>query len=190
MMEPTKTKPAKRGGATLSLAEIADLRAKGVSLEKIGRLAGVSKQAISQLIKRNGLDPEDVAVFKRDKSLLLHSKQKLLLDSLTQEEIKKMSGRDKVVSFGIVYDKTRLEDDKSTTNIASYANIDISQCANNSVPTPIYAWEHPHPIGKYPICRQGSCVLCNETHAKVILDKTGDDLTPVNPRLPEGAAGE
>ena len=153
-MEPTKTKPAKTGSSTLSLAEIADLRAKGVSLEKIGRLAGVSKQAISQLIKRNGLDPEDVAVFKKDKSLILHSKQKLLLESLTQEEIKKMSGRDKTVSFGIIYDKTRLEDDKSTVNIRSYVTTsDLLEPYRNRECTACYAWTTGVVEGLCATCR-------------------------------------
>ena len=106
--------------ATISLEEMVNLKGKGLSLAQIGKISGISKQAVSQRLKASGLDPAQIGEFRKDKSLILHHKQKLLLDSLTQEEIRKMSGRDKVVSFGIIYDKTRLEDDKSTVNLAAF----------------------------------------------------------------------
>jgi transcriptional regulator with XRE-family HTH domain len=117
--------------ATISLEEMVDLKAKGLSLAQIGKMAGISKQGVSQRLKASGLDPGEIGQFKKDKSLILHGKQKMLLDSLTQEEIKKMGGRDKVVSFGIIYDKTRLQDDKSTVNLADrFTQVNISLTAN------------------------------------------------------------
>lgn len=128
----TTTKTATKV-ATISLEEMVDLKAKGLSLAQIGKMAGISKQAVSQRLKASGLDPEEIGQFKKDKSLILHGKQKMLLDSLTPEEIKKMGGRDKVVSFGIIYDKTRLQDDKSTVNLADrFTQVNISLTALKS----------------------------------------------------------
>jgi len=42
--------------------------------------------------------------------------------SLTEADIKKMSARDRVLAFGILYDKERLERGQSTENIA-YADL-------------------------------------------------------------------
>lgn len=118
-MEPTKTKPVKTKGAAPAIEEIADLRGKGVSLAQIARMRGVSRQAIAQTIKRHGIAPEDVETFKKGKSALLHAKQKILLDHITPERVRTMAVRDATVSFGIIYDKTRLQDDKSTANLAA-----------------------------------------------------------------------
>jgi len=126
----TMTKTATKA-ATISLTEMVDLKAKGLSLAQIGKMAGISKQGVSQRLKASGLDPEAIGQFKKDKSLILHGKQKMLLDSLTPEEIKKMGGRDKVVSFGIIYDKTRLQDDQSTANLAAhFTQVDLSVVRN------------------------------------------------------------
>lgn len=96
--------------ATISLEEMVDLRRKGVSLAQIGKMAGISRQAVAQRLERSGLDPSEIARFRKDKSLILHGKQKLLLDHIDAEAVKKMAPRDRVLSFGILYDKGKLED--------------------------------------------------------------------------------
>jgi transposase len=122
----TTTKTATKA-ATISLEEMVGLKAKGLSLAQIGKMAGISKQAVSQRLKASGLDPEAIGQFKRDKSLILHAKQKILLEHITPERVKTMTVRDATVSLGIIYDKTRLQDDKSTTNLAaSFTQINLS----------------------------------------------------------------
>jgi predicted DNA-binding protein YlxM (UPF0122 family) len=54
-MAPMKTKSVKTNEAAPAIEEIADLRSKGVSLAQIARMRGVSRQAISQTIKRQGI---------------------------------------------------------------------------------------------------------------------------------------
>lgn len=113
--------------AAPDLAEILDYRKRGMSLAEIGRLTGRSKQAVSQLCKRHGLDAEEVQRFRKDRGLILSTKQKLLLDGLTPEAVRQMSPRDRTVSFGILYDKERLEYGQSTHNLAAqFTVVDLS----------------------------------------------------------------
>lgn len=119
--------------ATISLEEMVDLKAKGLSLAQIGKMAGISKQGVSQRLKASGLDPAEIGQFKRDKSLILHAKQKILLEHITPERVKTMTVRDATVSLGIIYDKTRLQDDKSTVNLADhFTQVNISLTALKS----------------------------------------------------------
>ena len=68
---------------------------------------GCSKQNVSQLLQRSGVDVEAVEQFKKDKSFILHSKQKMVLDSIDKRVIDKMSGRDRFIATGILADKIR-----------------------------------------------------------------------------------
>lgn len=122
-MKPTKTKPAKTKEAAPAIEEIADLRGKGVSLAQIARMRGVSRQAIAQTIKRHGIDAGEIESFRKARPAVLAAKQRLLLDGITTETVKKMSGRDKLVGFGILYDKERLELGQSTMNVANLHSI-------------------------------------------------------------------
>jgi hypothetical protein len=122
-MEPTKTKPVKTKDATPAIEEIADLRSKGVFLTQTARMRRVSRQAIAQTIKRHGIDAGEIESFRKTRPALLAAKQKILLDGITTETVKKMSGRDKLVGFGILYDKERLELEQSTTNISNLHSI-------------------------------------------------------------------
>jgi hypothetical protein len=119
MMKPTKTKPAKTKEAPPAIEEIADLRGKGVSLAQIARMREVSRQAIAQTIKRHGIDAGEIESFRKARPAVLAAKQRLLLDGITTETVKKMSGRDKLVGFGILYDKERLELGQSTANVSN-----------------------------------------------------------------------
>jgi hypothetical protein len=123
MMKPTKTKPVRTKEAAPAIEEIADLRGKGVSLAQIARMRGVSRQAIAQTIKRHGIDAGEIESFRKARPAVLAAKQRLLLDGITTETVKKMSGRDKLVGFGILYDKERLELGESTMNISNLHSI-------------------------------------------------------------------
>ncbi len=106
-----------------SLETVVSMRQRGLSLSEIGKVVGVSKQAVSQMLKRSGIDIEAVETFKKGKPLILHAKQKMLLDQITPAEVKKMSGRDLAVSFGILFDKTQLLEGRATANVASLMRV-------------------------------------------------------------------
>jgi len=114
----------------VTLEKIIPLRERGFSFGEIGKLLGVTKQRIHQIIRASGFDPGAVAEFKTNKSSLIHHKQKLLLDGVTPEAVEAMCPRDRIVGFGILYDKARLEDGFSTSNVAGrFVSIDLTKIA-------------------------------------------------------------
>lgn len=75
-----------------------------------------------ETVKRHlwGKFPEDKAIddFKKNLPTELRKKQKVILDSITTESIASAPLKDKAMAFGILFDKTRLEENKSTENVA------------------------------------------------------------------------
>lgn len=119
----------------LSLESVVSMRNRGLSLAEIGKVCGVSKQAVSQLIKRHGLEVGTIEAFKSGKADILHSKQKLILDSITEAEVAKMKNvRDKAVAFGILYDKTAHLEGKSGILGSTISIISIALKAEASQP--------------------------------------------------------
>ncbi len=106
-----------------TLKEAIVLREKGLTLAQVGKLLGVTKQAVAAKFKQYDYCPEKVREFIDNRSSLFANLQRNILQSLDKESIKKMSGRDKVVATGILYDKERLERDLSTQNISSHQRI-------------------------------------------------------------------
>lgn len=95
-----------------------ELRLKGLSYEDIGKHFGVSKMAVCKRLKDRLPDKRvDLEAFKRNRADLLASKQKLILDSMTQEQIEKIPPQSRPTAFGILYDKERLERGQSTQNV-------------------------------------------------------------------------
>ncbi len=94
------------------------LRLKGVSYEDIGKQFGVSRAAVYQRLKP--VIPEnnvDLETFKQNRADLLAAKQKIILESMTQEQIDKIPPGSRPTAFGILYDKERLERGQSTENV-------------------------------------------------------------------------
>lgn len=104
-----------------SLANILSERLKGKSLQAIGDIWGVSHSAISKKLNNifKLLDKDNLQAYQKNKvSIFTAVEAKLLQSALEPHKLKKMSTRDGIVGFGIVYDKNRLEQDLSTENIA------------------------------------------------------------------------
>lgn len=133
-MAPPKTNPLKTKAAAISVEQMADLRLKGVGLAEIGKVAGITKQAVSQALKRHGIDAGEIEDFRQARPAILAAKQRLLLDGITTESVKKMSGRDKLVGFGILFDKERLELGQSTMNISNLHSIAERAIRSISIP--------------------------------------------------------
>ena len=100
------------------LAKAIDLRSKGLTLEEVGKHFNVTKQAIHDLFKRHVPYLDVVKEIRKSRSDILTAKGIELLLSLTPSEIKKIPPGSRATAFGILYDKERLEMEKSTENIA------------------------------------------------------------------------
>ena len=99
---------------------ILELANKGLAGTEIAKIIGISKQAVNYHIKKHRTAIKGLKYYKSNRADILALKGKELLESLTPQEIKKMPPGSRVNSFGILYDKERLERDQSTQNIASF----------------------------------------------------------------------
>lgn len=90
---------------------------KGLSYSETGRILGIAKQTVAYHCERHGITNKGVAWYRKHKLDLMEQKEGLTLNCMTLESIKKAPARDQAVIFGILYEKGRLEADKSTQNI-------------------------------------------------------------------------
>ncbi len=102
----------------VSIERLLEYRKRGLSYAEIGKMAGVSKQAIHQRLAPYRDAIENLPAFKEHRADLFAVQQSRLLNSLTDKDIKRMAPVSRVVSAGILYDKERLESGKSTANQA------------------------------------------------------------------------
>jgi hypothetical protein len=111
--------PKSRKNSKVDLRQAVDLRCNHhLSYTEIAKLQGVTKQAIHERIKAILPIPEN-QVFQDHRADILSNLQLKLLYNLDDSKIKDMSGQQIVTSAAILYDKERLERDKSTANVAT-----------------------------------------------------------------------
>ena len=98
------------------------LRLQGVTLPDIAALQGVTKQAIYQALTRfepflASIEPGQLTAFAEERGQILNSVELGLMQSLVDPaKVERASLRDIAVTYGIVYDKRRLESGQSTSN--------------------------------------------------------------------------
>jgi hypothetical protein len=92
-----------------------DYSSKGLTYRDIAKLAGCSAANVHQRIKAVNFDPNHLRAYKDNRADLLAWKQRELILSLDSAEIKAMQPRDRIVSYGILYDKERLERGQATS---------------------------------------------------------------------------
>uniref|UniRef100_A0A6M3J291 Putative DNA binding, helix-turn-helix domain containing protein n=1 Tax=viral metagenome TaxID=1070528 RepID=A0A6M3J291_9ZZZZ len=104
----------------IDIDKIVEHRAKGLTYEEIGTLLGCNKSNIAYHLEKLGLNGEleDLEAWKKHKADILALKQREILKTLNLTELKKIPPGSRVVSFGILYDKERLERGQSTENLA------------------------------------------------------------------------
>ena len=85
-----------------------DYNNKGLKLKDIATLTGCTESNVSKRLKDSDYNPQYLKAYKDNRADLLAHYQSQLLIGLSAD-IKRMQPRDKVLSFGILYDKERLE---------------------------------------------------------------------------------
>ena len=106
----------------IPLSKIIELRNKGLSYTDIGSLLGCTRENICQRLKPYRSEVDNLKSFKDNKADILAVHQSRLLNNLTDEDIKKSSGYQKVGMFSVLHNQERLERGESTQNIA-YADL-------------------------------------------------------------------
>lgn len=102
----------------ISIEDIIELRGKKLSYSQIGKVLGCSKQAIGGRLKKIGVNLERAEAYGKNKSAYLNYKQWMLLNSVDEAAVKEMHPYQRIVSASILYDKQRLEDNRSTANVS------------------------------------------------------------------------
>lgn len=102
----------------IPLERLIELRAKRLSYNEIAKIVGCTKQNVWLRIQGYAKDCEDVEEFKANRADLMASIQHRILSSIDNDEIKKAPLATKLMSYGILYDKERLERGQSTQNIS------------------------------------------------------------------------
>lgn len=116
-MQSTLVPKAQTGPKHIPLELLIDYSKKNLSDTDIAKLVGCDRSNINRRLKGIREETQGLSLYKRHRADILAMMQRRLLNSLTVSEIKEMSGRDRVVSYGILYDKERLERGQSTANI-------------------------------------------------------------------------
>jgi len=103
-----------------------------LSHKQLGKLNGISSPAVTALFKRHNVDIEQLEQFREHRADLLTLHQERVLSSITAEDLKKASARDKAIVFGTLYDKERLERGQSTSNQSVFFAIVAESCSGRS----------------------------------------------------------
>ena len=110
-----------KGNPIANPVEVAELREKGLTFPQIGKLLGCSKQAAHRAYKNLKTEFRGLEKFKDIRADVFALFQKKMLYSLTADDIKGMAPDRRIWSAAVLYDKERLERDKSTANVAYQA---------------------------------------------------------------------
>ena len=103
--------------------DIAKLReyitVKGLSERQAAKIMDTTKETVRYHIIKHGIPRKyELDDYKSNKADILAGKQQKLISNITPDRIEKANLRDIVWTFGVLYDKERLERGQSTGNIA------------------------------------------------------------------------
>jgi len=129
-----KPKPRPRAKRGVDDATALSLRINnGLSYAQIGAIQGKSKQAIHQRL-RHILPDEATEAYKAKRADILSRVQLRVLESIDDESINKAPLAARATTYGILYDKERLERGQSTSNMMSvHADLEALRGARREI---------------------------------------------------------
>lgn len=107
----------------ISLPEMLNLYHRGYSYQQIADALGCNKSNVHKRLAPILKEIEDAKSYRKHRGDVFSVLQSMLLKSVDEDTIKKMSGLQRITGAGILYDKERLEGDKSTENIGISAHM-------------------------------------------------------------------
>lgn len=93
----------------IDIVDIVDLKKRGLSPGAAAKVLGCSKYNVQKRYKKIETEVAELGNFKELRADILAIKQKRIINAIDKNCIQKASLRDKVISFGVLYDKERLE---------------------------------------------------------------------------------
>ena len=101
----------------IPLDSILPLAEKGLTHTQIAKLVGCDRSNISRRLRTHEVLTGQIKEYVTDRANILASIQWRLLSSITDDEIKKAPLGTRLMCFGILYDKERLERGQTTENV-------------------------------------------------------------------------
>lgn len=118
--EPAPKTPKRKPWGTKAKA-IIEIKQKHPTLtsREVGELVKCDHSHVVKVLARWGIEQSKNEEYKENRADILAGVGRKILATITDADIKKASLNQKVVSYGILYDKERLERGESTENIAA-----------------------------------------------------------------------
>ena len=111
----TKSRP-RRGSKAPMIVEIATEH-PDLTTREIGKLADCSHVNVITVLKRYGINRDETEDYKAHRGDIQAGIQNRILKSITDADIKAMPVGQRLMGYGILYDKERLERGQSTSNV-------------------------------------------------------------------------
>lgn len=86
-----------------------------LSQSEIAKLTDVERSTVSKVLLNYGIVQKTVEEYKKNRADILSGLQERIIKSITDDEIKKMPVGQRVMAYGIIYDKERLERNQATS---------------------------------------------------------------------------
>lgn len=112
--EVTKSRPRK-GSKSPKIVELATEH-PDLTTREIGKLADCSHVNVVKVLDRYGIKKQETDDYKANRADILTGIQHRILKTVTDDDLKRMPVGQRLMGFGILYDKERLERGQSTDN--------------------------------------------------------------------------
>ena len=106
---------------------------KKLSQTDTATLLGCDKSNISKRLKESGYQANYLTNYKNQRADILASYQQIILNSITNEDLQKAGLSQKMMAYGVLYDKERLERGQSTENIAYQDTLKAQQIVQDKI---------------------------------------------------------
>ena len=114
--------PSVKSPKYIPIEAIVALKEKKLSHGQIAKILGCSNSNISLRISNAGYSPDLIQAYARDRAKIYKYYQSKIINKITDADIEKAGLLEKVKSVSFLHNQERLEEGKSTQNIA-YADI-------------------------------------------------------------------
>lgn len=138
MQEPVVQSPTSSTPDTstkgIPISSIIDLiENKNLNMADTARVLGCDERNVARRLETAGLTPGYLGGYKKNRADIFAAYQMMILNSIRPVDLQKASLSQKMLGFGITYDKERLERGQSTENIAYADIIKAEQVAQQAV---------------------------------------------------------